>query len=166
MYLATNADLDRIYTKREFELGARFKDEQAREFVFIKMNTGDGAVTNVAGYLAVALNSSYPDYEVTTDLDSATIKALVNMPIGFIQAVLTNGTYGWAQYKGKNRKAMSTDGGADAGDLMFAEGSTNVGRVATGANNAACTYTKVAVAMAADSGNSQAIGTAFIDIDI
>lgn len=119
-YFVTDFELDTVYTDdRKFQPGERVRDELKREYVFIKYNEGDGADTVVAGYLAVGLDSAYENYEVTCDLDSATIYAVNSLPIGFLQAVLTDGDYGWAQYRGYNRQTVTTDEGVTQGQELM-----------------------------------------------
>ena len=117
----TNVDLDKVYTKREFDLGARAIDEQGREYVFVKYEsdpTADGtAVVGVAGYLAMGLTSGFNSFVVTCD--EADVAVVHNWPIGFLQAALTDGTYGWAQYRGKNRVAMLTGGGVAVDEVLI-----------------------------------------------
>jgi hypothetical protein len=166
MYFVTNADLDKIYTERKFELGARSRDEQAREFIFVKYESDPSAdstaVVGAAGLLALGLTSSFLEYECTCD--QADAACLENRPMGFLQAALADGNFGWAQYKGKNRKAITTGGGVDAaGELLFALGN---GTVDGGTGPANCTYTSVGVALAVDSGTTLAVGSVDINIQI
>lgn len=114
-----NVDLDKVYDDMDFPLGAECQDEQGREFVFCKYNAGDGADTVVAGYLAVELDSAYPACEVTCDLNSGTIKAILNRPVGYAQAVFTDGKYGWFQKRGRSRQTVTTDKGVTQGDLLM-----------------------------------------------
>lgn len=154
-----NADLDRIYSKMLFPLGAETEDGNGYEYVFVKYNQGDGAVDGVAGYLVVGLDSAYPEFEVTADPNSATIPALPQNAKGFLQAALTHAKFGWAQKKGRNRQTMTTDSGVSQGELLMAHATTN-GAVDTGTGDVKW----VGTALETDTGSSLTAGQAYIDI--
>ena len=160
-----NADLDRIYTSMDFPLGAETEDESGREYVFVKYDNDPSSDSTtqdgVAGYLACGLTSSFARFVVTCDFADAAV--LLNEPVGFLQAALTDGTYGWAQKSGVNRIAMLTGTGVGSGEVLIALSGTD-GAVDGVANPAAATQTIVGTALAADSGTEQSIGTAFIKI--
>jgi len=160
-----DANLDKIYTNREFPLGAITEDEMGREYVFVKYDNDPSSDSTtqdgVAGYLACGLTSSFARYVVTCDFADAAV--LLNDPKGFLQAALTDGTYGWAQKTGVNRKAMLTGGGVASGEVIIALSGTD-GAVDGVANPAAATQTICGIALAADSGTAQAIGS--VDIRI
>lgn len=155
-----NYDLDKIYTTQEFPLGAKVEDQCGRVFKFVKYNDGDNDVVGVAGYLAVGLDSAYPAHEVTCDFASATVPAMTATESGFLQAALTNGTFGFVQTWGPSRKAMLTDENVDQGERLMRH-STN-GAVIQHDNTAAKV---VAIALEADAVAVQAVGTAFITIE-
>ena len=154
-----NVDLDRVYDKADFPLGAETEDSAGNEFVFCKYNEGDGGDTVVAGYLAVGLDSAYPAYEVTCDLDSSTIPALRGVPVGYAQAAFTDGKYGWFQKRGRNLKAILTDGGVTQGQLLMAHAST-AGAVDS---HDASAIASCGVALEDDSSTELGIGKVFID---
>jgi len=154
-----NVDLDKVYTSKDFPLGAECEDEQGREYVFCKYNAGDGADTVVAGYLAVGLDSAYPEFEVTCDLNSATIPAIRGRPVGFAQAVFTDGTYGWFQKKGRNRQAILTDQSVAQGELLMAF-ATTAGEVDT---HDASAIASCGVALEDDTVAALAIGQVYIN---
>ena len=156
-----NYDLDKIYTTREFPLGAKVEDNDC-VYKFVKYNAGDGPVVGVAGRLVIALDSAYPNHEVTMDYSTATITGIPNLPEGFLQAALTDGTYGWAQTWGANRKDMLTDGGVTQGQLLMKHATTD-GAVDSHDDTA---QKVVAVAKEADDASSlMQEGTAFITIE-
>ena len=155
-----NYDLDRIYTKQTHPLGAKVEDQAGRVYKFVKYNDGDNDVDGVAGYLAVGLDSAYPAHECTCDFASSTVPAMTDLIEGFLQAALTNGTYGWAQVWGPNRKPLLTDGNvAQGNDLM--RHSTN-GSVIVHDNTASKV---VGVALEADTDTALTAGQAFITIE-
>lgn len=160
MAKVVNAELDTIYDDgNDFALGSEYEDESGRVYVFVKYNDGDGNVAGAAGLLVVGLDSAFPEFEVTADLNSATVPALVNLPRGFLQAALTLGKFGWAQKKGRNRKAITTDGSVDQGEALVP--TTGDGTVA---GTASAAINDVGIALETDSGTTLAAGYAFINI--
>lgn len=145
-----NYDLDKIYTTPKFPLGAKVEDQAGGVYIFVKYNAGDGAVDAVAGRLAIGLDSGYPDNEVTMDYSSSTITAIPKNPKGFFQAALTDGTYGFLQTRGRNRKDMLTDGGVTQGDELMKHATTD-GAVDTHDDTARKT---VAIALETDDASS------------
>lgn len=156
-----NYDLDKIYADQEFPLGAKVEDQLGRVFKFIKYNDGDGTVTPTAGYLAIALDSAYPPHEATCDYDSSTIAAIANLIEGFVQAALTDGSYGWVQVWGPNRQSILTDGDVAQGELLMKHATTD-GGVDTHDNTA---QKVVGVALEADTSTALTAGQAFITIE-
>jgi hypothetical protein len=155
-----NVDLDGIDTVRQFALGAKHVDSQNRIFRYGKYNEGDGAVDAVAGYLGLGLDSAYPDWEITCDYSSTTVPAIANSPKGFAQAAFTDGTFGWWQTKGRNRKAILTDNVITQGLLLMKHATTDGGvDAATG------TVKYLGTALEADSGTALAAGTVEIDLE-
>ena len=157
-----NVDLDKIYEKRDFALGTECEDELGRVFRFIKYDKGDAStgLSAVAGYLVVGRVSTYTQYQGTCDYSESN---MLNVPLGFAQAALTDGTYGWVQIHGYSRKDMLTDGGVASSHVLFAHATTD-GAVDSGAGPANATTTAVGVALAADSTTAQTAGTAFITV--
>ena len=165
--LVGNADLTKIYStdteKAAFNLGAEVEDESGNIYAFIKFNDGDGDADGVAGYLVVGLDSSYPAYEGTTDMDSSTIPALRNRPLGILMAALTDGDYGFVQKSGLNKKAMLTDGGVTQGQVLYAHASTT-GAVDSAADPQNAAQTVIGVALEADTSTALAIGEVMLTI--
>ena len=124
--VVANADLDRIYTSQDFALGAETRDSMGRKFRFIKYNGGQlNAVDGVAGRLAIGLDAAYSFWEVTMDYVAAAETELTYRQMGFLQAALTDGDFGWIQTKGPNRKAMLTDDGVSQGDMLMKHATTD-----------------------------------------
>lgn len=162
MYL--NIDSTVNQENAEFELGALGSDDGEKTlFEYIKFNDGDDAMAAVAGHLVVGLDAGYPDGEATNDPNSATIKAITQHPKGLLQAVLTDGYFGWAQCWGRNRKAIITDGNVAQGERLMPH-ATTTGGVDT---HSAGAVADIGVALEADgttSANQLDIGQAFIQI--
>lgn len=105
-----NVNLDANDLIPEFPLGTLGSNDGGKiVFEYIKFNDGDGPVTAVAGHLVCGLDSGYPDGEVCNDYNSSSIKILLTDPRGFLQRVLTDGYYGWAQCWGRNKQVIITD---------------------------------------------------------
>jgi len=168
------AILDKIYTDRnEFHLGQIVCDALGNEFRFIKFNAGDGAATGTAGHLVVGLDTNnlaadtggpYERWEGTNDLNSSTIKAILQDAFGFLQAALTDGAYGWVQISGLNQKVILTDNGITQGQQLMAHAST------TGAvdshDDTAKTVLGTALEADGDSGTATALDVGFARIKI
>lgn len=96
--------LDKIYTKQEFALGQKV-DVGDKVFRFVKYLTGTTTVTGAAG-LGV-WGTLENRWHVTCDYDSSTTgcTAVLQKHKGYLQAALTDETYGWVQTDGPARKA-------------------------------------------------------------
>lgn len=159
-----NADITKIYSTPEFTLGSKTRLGDA-EFIFIKYNDGDGAVTGVAGGLVYTVGTATTGqvpYEATMDVDSATIVACPQAPLGVLQAALTDHSYGWAQIKGLGLQDITTDGGVAAGERLMPHASTNGGFDTHSAGAVA----DVGVALAADSSTTLAAGSYRLELDV
>jgi len=154
-----NEELNKIYSSQKFELGAVAEDVAGRKFRFVKYNDGDGDVDGVAGQLVLGLDSAYPFWECTMDYSSSTVPALSNRQMGFLQAALTHGTYGWIQTHGPSRKAMLTDGGISQNDLIMKHATTD-----GGIDTLSGDVPILGVALEADSSTALAVGNADIRI--
>ena len=123
-----NIDPTYFSAEPEFALGTLGSDDGGKTvFEYVKFNDGDGNTAAVAGHLLVGLDSGYPDGEVTNDNNSSTIKAILQDPRGFIQAVVTNLYYCWAQCWGRNRQVIITDGSVAQGEILMAHATTTGG---------------------------------------
>ena len=123
-----NVELGANHSSPKFPLGTLGSDNGGKDvFEYIKHNEGDGAGAIVAGHLAIGLDAGYPDGEVTNDPNSATIKALLQNPRGYYQAVLTTAYYGWVQTWGMNRQVIITDGSVAQGERLMAHATTTGG---------------------------------------
>jgi hypothetical protein len=163
-----NEDLTKIYTTREFPLGAIMeKDNGEKEYRFVKYNSGAGAVVAVAGqigYMVAPATTGAERYETTMDYSSAAAASAITVPVaaaGFYQAALTDGSYGWVQTKGRSRLAALTDGNVTRNSQLCIE---NVdGRIINKPAGAPDLPT-VAVALADDVATALGAGYAQIDI--
>lgn len=126
---AINVDLSKVYTVKpdDFPLGKIHKN-QTGKYVFVKYSAGDGTVTGTAGMLCYQIGSASANYAmfvVTCDYDSATIKALLQYPVGILCNTVTDGQYTWAKFEGENGdNDITTDSNVTAGSLLMA-GSAN-----------------------------------------
>ena len=158
MELYVDADVNRVYDLSlvDFPLGAKVKDQSGRLYVFCKYNEGDGAVTGTEGMVVVGLDDDELEYEVTADVDSATINALRGDAKGIIvPASVADGEGFFAQFAGRNVKAMITDGAVANGQSLKPHITTN-GGVDTYLGSEP--FPSFAIALADDSGTSLAIG--------
>lgn len=152
MTMYGNWDRTKIYTSQEFPLGAKVPDQQGRVFKFVKYNDGDGDVDGVAGQLVIGLDSAYPQEECTMDYDSSTVTRVAAKPVGFLQAALTHGTFGWVQTWGKNKIAALTDGDVAQGERLMKHATTD-GGIDTHDDTSAIV---VGIALEADTGTALA----------
>jgi len=112
----------------QFPLGTLGSDDGGKTvFEYVKFNDGDGNTAAAAGQLVVGLDAGYPNGEVTNDNDSGTIKAILQDGRGFLQAVITNLYYGWAQCWGRNRQDITTDNAVTQGQQLMAHATTTGG---------------------------------------
>ena len=158
MELYVDADVEKVYdlTQVDFPLGAKVKDQSGRYYVFCKYNEGDGAVDGAAGMIVVGLDDDELEFEVTADVNSATIKALGSDVKGIIVPTeVVDGEGFFAQFAGRNVAAMITDGGVANGQHLKAHATTD-GGVDTYAGTEA--FTPFAIALADDSGTELAVG--------
>jgi len=118
-----DADLEKVYTdQREFFLGQEV-ELHGLVFIFVRVQVV-GQTTPSDSLWAVHLDSAYPHFDVTCDTDHA--DALCDLPIGQLQAAPSDGEMCFAQKKGWNRKAVTTDGSA-AQDQKVAVSDTTPG---------------------------------------
>lgn len=162
-----NQDLDKVYTKMEFQLGQEVELAD-RKFQFVKYNSGAEPVDAVVGRVGYSVSpdtTSSVKFEVTMDYDSnaaATAITVPNAARGYFQAALTDGTYGWLQKTGGNRKALFTDGNVSRDDPLSID--TTDGRVITQVSGNP-DLAIIATALADDDGvSSLAIGDAMLSI--
>lgn len=159
-YVNLNVD-DNDAGAGKFPLGTLGSNDGGKTiFERIKFNDGDGGDAAVAGHLIVGLDSGYPDGEVTNDPNSATITAHDQDPRGFLQRVITDLYYGWAQCWGRNKQVVITSGTINAGATVMAH-PTIVGAVIA---HDASAVPEVGVALEAASGDELQIGELKIKI--
>jgi len=160
-----NVDLNANHETPKFPLGTLGSDNGGKDvFKYCKYNDGDGAGTPVVGYYCVGLDSGYPDGEVTDDVNSATIKAIIKKPGGFMQRVMTDGYCGWFQVWGRNRQNITTPNDVAQGNQLMAH-ATSTGTVSNHDDTAAPV---IAVALEDDGTTTATVldpGQAFIMIE-
>lgn len=123
-----NVNVDANDATPEFPLGTLGSNDGGKNvFEYVRFNDGDGNTAAVAGHLVVGLDSGYPDGEVTNDPNSATITAITQDPRGFLQRVITNLYYGWAQCWGRNKQVIITDNAVTQGQRLMAHATTSGG---------------------------------------
>lgn len=130
MELYIDADVNRTYdlANVDFPLGAKVKDQSGRYYVFCKYNEGDGAVQGTEGMIVVGLVDDYQEYEVTADVNSATITALRQDVKGIIvPETVDDGEGFFVQFAGRNIKDMIVDGTITEGMFLRASGATDGG---------------------------------------
>lgn len=115
--------LDRVDTSPAFALGSVGRDDDGKQYKYVQYETAAGAVAAVAGnvcyYYAASGASAGDTTKVTSDLsDSAGVGA------GVLQAVITDGAYGWIQTKGPATLTTALTAGAD-GNALTPVGSTD-----------------------------------------
>ena len=154
-------EVTRIYADAKmFYLGQLVEDQMGNVFEFVKFNAGDGAVTGTAGHITVGLDSAYPDGEVTADVNSATIAAILQDPRGILMAALTDGSYGFVQKKGRNLIAMLSDQNVAQGNRLTADAAITGAVKPKAANTAA----DLGVALEADVVSVLAVGSVLLDM--
>jgi hypothetical protein len=123
---ATGIDVTTVSTIPLFKPGtvaANITSAGLKKYKYVKYNTAAGTVAAVAGnvayYYAPGGTSAGATTEVTSDLsDSAGVGA------GVLQAVITNGSYGWVQITGPATLTTALTAGAD-GNALTPVGSTD-----------------------------------------
>jgi len=112
--------LDAAYTDEGlFQLGAEAEDERGNEYVFLQYEKL-GELEGVEGLFGVGCDSEYNVFFSTCDTDDG--DAIRNDPKGQFQAQLDHGELGWAQRRGYNRKAITTDGTVTQGVQIMVAG--------------------------------------------
>lgn len=152
---------DKIYSSQEYPLGAIHDDECGHKFKFVKYYAGTDTINGVAGQLAIALDSAYPEHSVTMDYSGAGLTVIGSKPEGFLQAALTDLTYGWLQVEGPNLESMLTDNGVAQNDRLMKHATTD-GGVDTHDDTSAV---QVAVAKETDTGTALTAGQATITLN-
>jgi len=163
MTTLTNAEVTKIYSDANmFNLGQQVEDAMGNTFEFVKYNEADGLADAVAGYIAVGLDSGFPDGEVTADVDSTGVTAWVQDVRGIFMAALTDEDYGFVQKTGRNRIAMLSDGTVAAGNRLTAH-TTTTGAVKP---KVAATAADIGVALEADAATVLAVGSVRLTIGV
>lgn len=116
-------NLTTVDSSPAFELGSVGRTDDGKLYKYVQYETAAGAVAAVAGnvcyYYAPSGASAGSTTVVTSDLsDSAGLGA------GVLQAVLTDGAYGWIQIRGTATITPALTAGAD-GNALTAVGATD-----------------------------------------
>lgn len=101
-------------------LGDRYQDADGKEYLFVKYDTGAGAVAAVANQMAYYyLAGGAQDFTVTSDLSDS-----VNIGAGMLLSAPGDGEYAWIQTKGPATLALALTAGAD-GNALTPVGATD-----------------------------------------
>jgi hypothetical protein len=137
-YLA-GMKVDRIDDSAQYRLGAVGQAASGKKYKYVQYESGAGAVAaavgNVCYYYAAGGVSAGSSTVVTSDLsDSAGLGA------GVLQAILTDGAYGWIQISGVATLTTALTAGAD-GNALTPVGSTDgTLDVSAAVTDATCAY--------------------------
>ena len=113
------------------QLGAIIDDTNGtRMYKYLQYDTGSAGTAAVAGEVAYYYtNDGYKLFKATSDLSDS-----VEIGAGVIQAVMTDGQYGWFQVSGAATLTIALTAGADGEPLTptgSADGTLNVASAAT-----------------------------------
>jgi len=157
------AELTRAYSTLEvhkFRPGHIYFDEMGNPHIFIKYDSGSGTVAGTAGLFVCQQDSGFSRWDVTADFDDA--DAIRDLPVGQLRATLADNEYGFAQCKGVNRVAITTDGSIAQGSIgiLTAAGDGTIRAWATGL------AIPCGVALVVDISTALAIGGFYIDCPV
>ena len=113
------------------QLGAIIDDTNGtRMYKYLQYDTGSAGADAVAGEVAYYYTlDGYKNFQVTSDLSDS-----VEIGAGVIQAVMTDGQYGWFQVTGAATLTIALTAGADGDPLTptgAADGTLDVSAAAT-----------------------------------
>ena len=113
------------------QLGAIIDDTNGtRMYKYLQYDTGSAGADAVAGEVAYYYTlDGYKNFQVTSDLSDS-----VEIGAGVIQAVMTDGQYGWFQVSGAATLTIALTAGADGDPLTptgAADGTLDVSAAAT-----------------------------------
>jgi len=113
------------------QLGAIIDDTNGtRMYKYLQYDTGTAGADAVAGEVAYYYTlDGYKNFQVTSDLSDS-----VEIGAGVIQAVMTDGQYGWFQVSGAATLTIALTAGADGDPLTptgAADGTLDVSAAAT-----------------------------------
>lgn len=97
-------------------IGAR-RIEGAKEYKYIKYNSGAGAIAAVAGNM-VAYKSDVAYTETLVEVSSDVSDSL-RIPAGMLMSAIPNGSFGWIQTKGIATLTTALVSGADGDELAM-----------------------------------------------
>lgn len=156
----------KIYTDPVFPLGICVPD-MADVFMFVRYEADPGAssadVDAVAGQLGLFLDTGFDPYTVGMDYSEIDTLATWGIPAGFLQAALTDGTYGFLQVWGLNRIAALTDGSIAQGDRLMRHATTD-GGIDTYSDGSGTGLKRLGFALEADTENAMSIGDMMIEM--
>jgi len=151
----------KIDTEAQFPLGSVAVDASGRKYRYVRWFNGSSGMTAVAGFMAYGVDTADGVWDCASDGDSTVPKVLLGRPMGQLQAVMTDGTYGWVQFYGINKQAFLTTNAVAQDEILI--GTTNEGEVDGVAGLANVTAGAIGTALEDDSGTALAAGSAFLD---
>jgi hypothetical protein len=105
----------------EFRLGTVYRDEDGKQYKYVKYDNGTGNLTCVAGNVAYYMGLTGSDSGTTVTMDLSDTGAV---GAGVFQGVIEDGGYGWIQTKGYATLTTALTAGAD-GNALTAVGATD-----------------------------------------
>lgn len=149
--------INKVYTDEDdFQLGAEVEDEQGRVYVLIKyqnLSGGDG----VAGLFVVACDTNYNHFDATCDSEHA--NAVESIPYGQLQSAPADGEMAFAQKRGWNRLAITTDGNVAHSSEVAVSGAARGVLLPKASHQGS-----VGAAAVADTATALAIGSVYLNI--
>lgn len=118
---AIGAKIDQVDSAlSDWQLGALFMDNDGKIYKYIQYDEGAAAVDSVAGEVCYYYTlDGYKSNIVSSDLSDS-----VEIGAGVLQAVMSDGEYGWIQIKGAALLTIALTAGAD-GDPLTPTGSAD-----------------------------------------
>jgi hypothetical protein len=118
---AIGAKIDQVDSAlSDWQLGALFMDNDGKIYKYIQYDEGAAAVDSVAGEVCYYYTlDGYKSNIVSSDLSDS-----VEIGAGVLQAVMSDGEYGWIQIKGAATLTIALTAGVD-GDPLTPTGSAD-----------------------------------------
>lgn len=118
---AIGAKIDQVDAAlSDWQLGALFMDNDGKIYKYIQYDEGAAAVDSVAGEVAYYYTlDGYKNNIVSSDLSDS-----IELGAGVLQAIMSDGEYGWIQIKGAALLTIALTAGAD-GDPLTPTGSAD-----------------------------------------
>lgn len=117
-------DLTKVRTSTEgpeFRLGTIYRDEDGKQYKYVKYDNGTANLTCVAGNVGYYMGTTGSDGGTTVTMD---LSDTASVGAGVFQAVIADGGYGWIQTKGYAVLTTALTAGAD-GNALTAVGATD-----------------------------------------